>query len=345
MKSITLLIILWGFLITWGCKQNQNHTSEEFPEIIELSGNEIPMDTSFYGGAHFIELYDSIMTIMALKEKKFLYLFNKNTHTLLASTGKKGRGPGEFINVVAPSLDKKQGVIYLPARGKMKIMKFYIDSLLSNPAYKPQTFINIPSNLRTKMFFKPYKKDLFGYRSIKQNDKLISFFNRKGKIIDSLNVPNNLNVYPELNEQIRRMQVNYFFAFHPIKPLVCIAYRYADVVAIVDMKGNIINKIQGPDQINQTPRYGKDLINTYNSPIRADGQYIYCLYTGNIPIKDQNRVLYKTQYLHIFNWKGEPVMRIKFDHPVHSFIIDKQNKRIITYSFNKGKLFSYKFPL
>lgn len=344
MKYITLLLIIWGFLITWGCKQNQNNTFKDFPTSIELSGNEISVDSSFYRGAHFTELYDSIMPIFALQKEKLFYLIHKKTYNILASSGARGRGPGEFINVVAPSLDRNQGTIYLPARGKMKIMKFNIDSILNNSEYKPKNSIPLPSDLSTKMFFKPYK-DLFGYRSIDQNKTLISFFNQEGNIIDSLNVPNNLHVYPELNEQIRRMQVNYFFVFHPTKPLICIAYRYTDVVAVVDMKGNIINKIQGPDQINQTPKYGKDLINTYNSPIRADDQYIYCLYTGNIPIRDQNRLLYKTQYLHIFNWKGEPVMRIKFDHPVHSFVIDKQNKRIITYSFNKGKLFSYKFPL
>lgn len=341
------LIILSLFLLIQGCKDNSSKDKfSKFPRELKPK----PIHTGFtphFKFAH-LNIYDSLLIITETQTIHTIHLYNKNTFEHVLSAGKKGRGPGEIKNSGPDMFDIKRGIVWTNDWGRFKISQWRLDSLINNKYYKPSLEYNTPSCIWPVTHFSMISDNIFLYLT-KNPDYFFYAATKEGKIIDSLNIKNNTDIYPDVNRNNIISHRWYYHAIHPTKKRIAIAYEYSDIILGLDFKGNILFQKQGPDNIIGDPQkiYNPGQKTTY-SLLHSDSKYIYCLYNGNILVKrgkNGNHKINYAKYLAVFNWDGKPVARLELEYPTISYAVDRDNNKIYTYAANLGEIICYKFPL
>jgi len=339
------IIIFFSVLAFVSCTGKKENYFSSFRKNIDLQGEITNLEIPFSAG--YLFLYDSLIIVTnTLGKIRYIHLFNRKDFKYLTSSGVIGRGPGEIINPFFAILDNNMGVIWCMDHGRRKILRFPIDSIMNNTDFLPSYGLPVPARKHIIIHYEPYNDELFSFYD-DDPDILISFFNQKGEILDSLQIVNKIEKHIQSDPASSQNIVSYHYTFHPLKNKIAIAFRFSDILAIVDNKGNIINFIQGPNIINQTPSYtDPDLILTYFDMF-SDENNIYCLYNGEkkqIVDTNGNPIHTFPKKLHVFDWKGKPVALINFEFSVTSLVIDRQYKRIITFSPEVGDIVCYELP-
>lgn len=342
MKKILFLILI-VFVIT-ACNRTGNNHFAKFPSEYYLEGKRIKTEIPFKFGSLY--LFDSLLIVTNTPDnKKYIHLYNRTNYKYISSSAVIGKGPGEISNPFLAVLDKPERVIWCMDHGKKRIYKFPIDSILIDSDYIPSYYVHIPSEKRLIIVYAPFNNKLFSFLNNEYNT-LISFFDHKGKISDSLNIINNIKYYKDSQELENSYKVLYNFNFNPSKDKIVIAFKYSSIIKILDNNGNILSSMQGPDKINGDPLAPLTESVLAYFDIRSDKNYIYCLYQGGERTKNENGMLISNfpHSLFIFDWDGNPLARINFKHSVSSFEIDQQYNRIITFSPDFGDFVVYKLP-
>jgi len=346
MRLTLTFIILSLFLLIQGCKYNSSRNKfSKFP--IELKPKAISTGfTPHFKFAH-LNIYDSLLIITETQTMHTMHLYNKNTFKHVLSAGKKGRGPGEIKNSGPDMFDKKGGIVWTNDWGRFKISQWRLDSLVNNKNYKPSLEYNTPSCIWPVTQFSMLNDSIMLYLT-KNPDYFFYAATKEGKIVDSLNIINNTNIYPDVNRNNIISPRWYYYTIHPTKKKICIAYEYADIILGLNFKGNILFQKQGPDNIIGDP---KKISNsgqkaTY-SLLHSDSEFIYCLYNGNKLVERNKNGNHKINYaknLAVFNWDGKPLARLELEHPAISYAVDRENNKIYTYAPNLGEIICYKLP-
>ena len=126
-------------------------------------------------------------------------------------------------------------------------------------------------------------------------------------------------------------------------------YRKFDRMILRDLKSDNFIETIGPDHIDpkkQQALYEHERIEGYDGKPTFDEDFIYALYQGTVGTKvdyDKGKmyVVYPKN-IHIFDWNGKPVMKLILDHEISTFVIDKENKRIIAFAVDaEDNIISY----
>ena len=343
MKLIYIIIIISSLLFLSSCKKNIGKSFNKFPVSYTLKGKKA--DDNFIFKTGLVDVYDSLLIITSTPQTtQCIHVYNKNTFQHMISTGDIGKGPSEIINPGLGCVDKQNGIIWYRDMGRQKIWKYEIVKMLTEKNHKPVQFIPLPPG----HFFIQFESSAMNTISFANTDEniLISYFNQKGEIIDSLNVEDKICLYGRTTEDSRKFILNYFYTDHPFKKLHAIAYRFADVFAIVGQKGNVISIVRGPDHFQQNPDYNKLDQTIAYSGIYSNEKFIYCLYSGKkrMEEKDGEMVVNQEKTLHVFNWNGEPVASVNLEYSAMSFDIDEQNNRLVTFAAETGGIVYYQLP-
>jgi hypothetical protein len=72
-----------------------------------------------------------------------IHIFSKTDFRHLISTARKGRGPGEVVNLGYLVINDSNRTVYLTDHSKNQILSYPIDSMVSNAFYVPETKMNI----------------------------------------------------------------------------------------------------------------------------------------------------------------------------------------------------------
>jgi hypothetical protein len=166
--------------------------------------------------------------------------------------------------------------------------------------------------------------------------------NKKGKVIDSLNIKNKTEIYPDVNKKDLTAERLFIHIDHPSNEKIIIAYRYADIIVGIDYKGNILFQAQGPDMIRESPSKNNKKV-TYSS-IKYTKNKIFGLYNGGHIRKGPKDKPKYSENIFVFDWQGQPIANLQLEHPTQSFAIDKENERIITYAADLGEVVCYEIP-
>ena len=342
-KGITILLIL-TILSIGGCnKSNQKIGKfDKFPKHVNLKGEKTGLTPRFK--IALTKTHDSLLLLTAtVNNINTIHLYNKNTFQHILSTGKIGRGPGEIKKPGDYILNKELGCLLTADWGTNEIIRWSVDSLiLQKKSYKPQVTYELPSSIWPPNAFTQLNDSTFLYMA----DNLQYYFyatDKKGNIIDSLNIKNNTNIYSNINRKELMGKEWYHHIIHPSKNRIIIAYAHADIVVGLDYEGNILFQRQGPDVITEDPAKGY-LKHTYYS-LKSTKKYVYGLYLGgHIRKKRTSKPSIYPKNIFVFNWKGKPIANLQLDHPIQSFDIDKENNTIVTYAADLGEVITYDLP-
>jgi len=331
-------------ILIFGCTESRELSFRKFQKEVVLKGQLIETELLSYSG--LVDIYDTIVIFSNIgsSDGKQVHLFNLNDLRYLASAGTIGRGPNEINNPAYCTVDPANGDIWVMDIGRKSVLKFPVDSIISGEAtYTLEC--KVPENRFVLLQFSPYG-DGFYFADNTEPEKLLSFFNSEGQIVDSIAIPDklDLNSVEAMPVNQRMVFFGYSYAFNPDMKRIAIAYKYSDVVTICDSNGEILKKITGPDRISQEVKDGINDIYCYME-VKADSRFIYARYKGTTLLdKETMTVPLLPKTIHVFNWKGEPIMKIQTEFDMSSFVVDSKNSRLVTYSPSGGTFVTYELP-
>jgi len=342
MKYIYILFIILGLIIS-SCNVDKKNQFTKFKEQYSLKGNVVNLPLFFKNG--MVNVFDSLIILLGTPENtRCIHIFNKNTFKHIASSGIIGRGPSEILVPGNAAFDTRQGIIWYRDLGYQKIWEFPLSDILKNQYFRPTESVPLPKNLFFTQFF--YNKDK-GFSFINPKDNiLISFFDSTGRVIEKKNITDKLEVYKKLNKNPGYVDLTYIYAPNPGNTRFIIAYRYADVVSLIDTVGNVIWQTRGPDNINQTPDYKDPSLIIANNAVVANDRLIFSMYSGRQASEEKNGKMehnYSKQ-IHIYDWEGHPLTQIMMEYTATWFDYDADHNRIITLSPETGGFVYYDLP-
>jgi len=328
-KSVYLFLII---AFCWGCSSNsatekyQNKRSN----IINVRDKikEIVIEDILIGYYSFPQIIDNYLFINDYKTaNEYIHIFDKNNFKYVTSTGFKGQGPGEIVNIGHIAEDKMNHKFYVSDHGKNRIFSYDIDSVLTDPAYMPVE--------KMKMGEQEFPNDYIfindtlsigvTIQRLGNNDfkPVVGKFNMKtGEIINM-----NYTIHPDVKKKRICFDVSMEHGIY----VEC--YLPHDLMTICNLDGDLKYNIYGPDWDTET--HGKD----YYGPVQFCNNRIVALYSGEKSFTKDAKFNYPTKFM-IFDLDGNYLKTLETGYQIIRFCYDKDNSRIIM-SMNDDIQFGY----
>ncbi len=341
LKLFIHLLVILAFVVSCNRKHEKITFSKFEQEYNVLAANGNIKENFIHG---ILYAYDSLYIMTNTPNNNHqIHVYNR-TFEHITSSGITGRGPGEITNPFLATLDNDNGIIWFFDMGRKELLKYPVDSILLNPGFLPTKSVPIPEDIPVIIRYKPQGVELFSFANIASNDILISFFNHEGEIIDSNQIVRSekLRNLDNLNQDAHIL-ATYIYDKHPQKDLYVIAYRFSDIITVVDSKGGVVAINQGPDLIDQIPDVLNDDQKLTYADLRTDENYIYALYLGDLRINKNQQPNLPTS-IHIFDWNANPIARLNLDHPIPGFTKCDNLNRLISFSLISGDIVYYDLP-
>jgi len=330
-KFLTKLILAFflsiSTLITFGCKTDKKDLliANQKYESKPLNGININIDSLYYPG--LMSRIDSILVLQDFKTKKPFHFINLNNHKYLKSFGTRGKGPGEFIGLnTINSFDKKLWAYDITLS---KYVSFDLDSILKFGRSKYRYSEEI-------IFTNDARKN---YCPLFINDTLLSsltFSNSKHRILLSNKADGQVSnelfdmiepVEKTTPQRLHNESYHGVMEKHPLKNLLFIGSRYADLIEIYNLNSNKGIRIKTHD--NFTPEFRIDNSQGFPS-IVYNGQWkhgyldisvtenvVFTLFSGRTTGDYANRNSLGNTVL-LYDWDGNYIASYSTDIDGHT---------------------------
>ena len=355
-----LTLYFWVSQIALSCTGVQengpfNKKFEDFSDVKSLEGKAVKLsDHPLESGKMLIK--DSILIIENPYDPAmdYLHFYNVNTFEYLGSTGRKGRGPGEFMSAaIIPGMTGSNDLHVYDGHAK----RFHFlnqDSILNSPTYASyKSVMTVKALPEIKLVAE------VGMRiaaQISDSTFLAIFFpafdERFAVVNSAMEVVFSFGDFP--NMENRGVDQNTFaltyqsmfyqkgnVAVNHTNHRMVLTHLYMDLIEIYDYHtGEKIANIIGPDQ-NYPPEYEvvnwggitgarpcKDCKMGY--PMAAvSHEYIYALYPDK-PYYSKPMGT-KSRYIYQFDWDGNPVRKYDLGRSVDTICLDQRNKKFFVF--------------
>lgn len=303
-------------------KNSKNNTNIRYEKIsitdtlygreIELSGAEDPIH---------INNYDSIIIVVNRKSKnnKLINLYSNKSFTHIASTGIKGRGPGELLSPLTISVSNSEESFYIHAGTKMKVFRYPIIKAITNKSFKPIQENNMKLPLEFFYGFFPIDNDKF-FTTTDIINKQFIFFNQNSEILNYNGKYKDKDIDKIISNNNVQSKIKYYkgrYAVKPDKTLIAHALIRLNKVFIYNIKGDKIRSIQ-LEKLN-TKEVGFMSLDVSN-------KYIYVIDSQQ---KFNSELKYPiANYLYIINWDGKLLKTYYLNTPLYDLSIDLNNDKI-----------------
>lgn len=129
------------------------------------------------------------------------------------------------------------------------------------------------------------------------------------------------------------------------KGRVWLFYMLTDLIEIYDLKGNLIERMQGPecffsamkemsleDGIQKVSSVAGETRDAYLCPLLS-GDKVYVLYSGRVFSRDRSLSAYLLNHLLVFDLDGKPYKHYQLSTPIYTFTIDEIHQVLYGLSF------------
>lgn len=321
----------------WSCTQKastEKHQKDR-NNIIDVQDKikEIDMeDTPISGWGDPYILNDYLLISDYKSPDKLVYLFDKNTFKYITCTGDKGQGPGEISNMGRITVNETERSFYLTDHGSQKIFCFRLDSVLSDPFYRPEEKASIKDRLFPHTY--QYVNDTLSYGLFWEimdtggfKPIVVKWNMKTGEV-----VPMKYAGHPE----IERKRVS--FAASVENGIYVECYSHHDLMSICSLEGDLICNVYG--KIWDTQTSNKDLY--FQKVMFCKDKIVASYWGGDNFYKKENGQTggNNSDKLLIFDLKGNYLKTLNLGHQFFGCCYDKENNRIIM-NFNSDIQFGY----
>lgn len=332
------LLYLLLMIICCSCTYNSETEKHQYKRdnIINVRDKlkEIKIDNVLIGAYPQLFLINECLIISDNHSyDKMLHVFDKGTFRHLVSTGTKGEGPGEIIEVGYVGIDETNRVFYVSDWGKQTIFSYKLDNVLSDSLYMPEVKIKM-------------KGDQFPAQYQYINDTLSI-----GTILTPIGTHDFKPVVAKWNMitgAVKPMEYE-----HPDieKKRICFAvsmkngvyvecYSYNDLMTICDIDGKLKCNIYGSSDWNK----GKSNRTLYYAEVAFCKDKIVATYSGGNTFSKREDGSIKsnspTKFM-VFDINGNYIRTLETEHEIGCFCYDEKNDRIIMYLQDSDMQFVY----
>lgn len=303
-----------------GCSHNssvEKHLTHS-GNVMDVKGlvKEIVIDTPLVSGGarpYILEKY-LILSDHKSPDNQIL-IFDKKNFSYLAGTGHPGEGPNELTMMGEIIPDEINHCIYAADYGKMKIVRYNLDSILSNTNCLPEYSVSM-------------NKATIPIMLVNLNDTLCyacCMTVESGKPFQESLVTWNMktgNMHPLISghPEIERKRIQY--AVSSKDDLIAVSYDHHDLLATYDLQGNLRHYVYGPNWDNATSNM---MIYYYGSIIICNDRIVVG-YSGER--SPDTGPIYITHLL-VYDLDGNYIKTLNVGYNIGVFCYDMECNRII----------------
>lgn len=342
-EFLTIAATITVFLMA-SCESAQKKEFSEFPVSHFIKLNEIAVP-DILGIPIEITIHKNMAIICDQETDWFFKVFSLEDFEYLGNLVRRGNGPKEEIEI-APFIHSFTEEILYHGTGNIKtvdINSFNADleiEVIQEFALPVEMFYDydiflLKDKLYSSNGLRPFERDFQAYCI--ETGKLYQW----GK-----SLPLRKSQISQLNEQ--QIPIYKVTSVKPDKQLLAIVYNLLPIVRIYCAEsGLLVNELHIQDssknlQIllgNSVGNNQEEMVNYYLR-IKSTDEYIYALYSGKpfVGTPEYN-------IIHVWDWEGNPVMKIDLNISLASFDVSPDNKSIVGISmFETEKIFWAEIP-
>ncbi len=325
MKYINFFIP-FALILLYGCRKNSENIKyyDADSKILNVKDKIHSLqvlteekDMSIFGTPYILN--DYLILSDYKSPDKLIHIFNKNTFKYITSVGDRGMGPDEIANMGRIVTDEPSNTFYVIDYGQQSILKYPMDSVLSNPNYSPNRDIEIEKQ-QFPMDFQ-YINDTLAYSlyiltSEQDYRPVPAKWNMKtGKIVFM-----NYTGHPDVHRKRSSFKVSVE------NNIYAEVYWYHDLMSICDLDGNLKYNLYGEywdTKISNDNLYYQDILFCKDNIVASYlGGKRLSEYKGNIKVNYPNKLL-------IFDLEGNYLKGVEVGYPIYSMCYDSDNNRLI----------------
>jgi len=325
MKSTTLLFIAL-LVFTLSCNNEPQIEEVDLPDYTVVDLDSFNVKPSLLLPVK-MAVNKNLLIILDLSTDTLFRVFNLPDLKYSGWFGKKGRGPREYYYIDPSGFRFYDDILQIVDLRSIYFINFTSEIICDN--YDIRDKFSIPGELLTFNYI--FKLDINNFCGLCQtlnSAKSLDKFNFQTKEISSF-IP-----YPDLVKEVPENAKRTVYSFSvEVKPeldLFVMAYNFFPLIRICDKKGEINHEIlvkKLPEQIvfQQLGSRESNLLNgaIYYEDIKTTTKYIYLLYKPRkgIRVDEHQYEPYSigSNELHIIDWEGQFVRRIKLSEKILSF--------------------------
>ncbi len=332
MRNTTKFVLIFALVLSLGCRKSD---VVDFPTAITLNGNPIEKISFFSRGNVHLAVVDTFL-IVQRREEKFFHIYSTNSHSLLATFGKAGKGPKEFlypelINQTEYDSINNSPVLYVFDLKSQTMSKINILNALNGQFIENE----IPLPTTRFLTFLHYKDSSFLIGSPPGKGR---FFIHHFETLKDTIIP----YVPETDFEIPPIIIDNVYqsvvVVNKDKGLMAAAPLYLPELDFFDLNGNYLHSTlwAKKDDFKEEMEGGLKALNNIKYQIRdivSKGGLIYALNVNNSFTNVGIGNLKNNVKVQVFNWGGKPVRQYYLkDKRITSFAVDLNHQRIYGYS-------------
>lgn len=315
-KIIYILTIFIMGLTLGACKENITIT---FPQNKLLHAEKVPINEIFDG--HFLTVIGNKLFVQSYRTDSMLFIYNTPNLEFIKSTGKKGRGPGEF-NMLKFVYGRNNNLYLSGYSNPFLINKYSIDSLGNLFLMNSFNCQNSKHTIFNQMHI--IKDSILLYNNCAYGLGIVKYDLRTSKEIDHISFKEDNKHIPTCNSNWGTMTAN--------DSVIVYAYSNKRQIDLYDVNTLALKKrITGDYKYVQPSNPMTDIY--YYVNVLGTEKYFYALYCG-VPYQEFKE---NTNILEVYDYNGKPIIKYNFDlAPSTEFYIDEKNGMIYSYKSDKG---------
>lgn len=344
---LTIFIFVW---LLFSCSDasviEKDFTEDSFAETLTIEDKQIYNNNNLLiGNPRWIRFHpDSFLVLQEMDAQKLIKIIDLKSDNVQEIIT-QGKGPGEMI--VAWGIEILDNDIYVFCGQLRKVIRL---SVSDKRKFNILEEFNLDKGV---LMFYPLNSNLFSTLSSIGDDKRLTLFDNKGKIVKKV------GDFPSLQNAAIKADNDIFSSY--ISGMangnkLAVACDKTDIIEIYDVTKGLLKRLHGPIGIqlsvsSRTVGGGTMILTnpsylTYSMIVANKAEF----WVGYIGLKSEKGIrpsLYELfpRQIYSFDWKGNPLRNLKFNDPIISFDMDWNNSILYTLSLvNDYPIIAY-YPL
>lgn len=322
------ILLCWTFLIALSCAEKETAETtykaispSDFAEEVTLKLE--PLQTNAIMDVRDFMIKDDHLIVLNRRDDSLFMAFQLDPVKLVASWGRKGRGPGEY-ELFSHLVDLPGNRFYIADYSLLRIHEISLpdfteiaETPIINNRADPVS-MEIPQSLYAMddSTFVYDRSELHALQLAKWT------FNQSSELL--YDFPDLKPEFPDKN----MMDLAGDMAVSPSNNALVYAHRWLNRFDIVDLNGKLVKAISKEPKLKGLVRKGEDF--DYENSILGYPQVevtedaIFLYYLGYAASKAQDLSQDKVTYIEEFDWKGNPKVRYKINDQISEFKVWEQ---------------------
>lgn len=334
--SITLLLLIVGFVLLPGCSGDRNNDCYLIKGNKIKHAGELKLDMELLNPIKIV-IKDSFFIVCDISTEKFFNIFNCKTGKTVCSAGMKGNGPDDYQNPKYFGIDAAQNKVFTYDNILKLYREYNWEDVIENKAMVPVFSKRIPIGIDDviRLADSTYVMKGFLQRG------MYAYLHKDSLEYTGIDYPGEFQL-PDTKKCFLfsgNMQIK------PDRTKLVFAATGSDVIDICNIKNGGIERSKllytylpgytdKSTGLTERVSISKNTPNGFNDVVCTD-KYIFAVYNGRTKAKYGDDYFWGNQ-VYILDWNGKIIEKLILDKDIWSVCLDEPNHRLYAISPDKS---------